>query len=210
MGHLPDHIRLRTWRSGDQFPSAAELNAEFGTVFAAAELAMAQAREPDQGAQEALERVGQVELRLALLETHEAATERERGLRQYTPLAAHAILARQISQLAGPLQERAAGLHARCADMDTLTARLETLESAPPPPPAASPDEVMLLRKEMQRARAEANLALGQLAGLRSEIAAMRQLVTDPDRGANRKQYAPLAAFAMLLRRIEALEAKAP
>lgn len=203
---------LHLWASGDSL-QASDLNANFLLLLGLIGTATAEARQPDEIAETVCAWSVEADERLEALENHAKGTERERNLRQYAPLALIGSLQRQIAALSGPIQQECERLRAEIATQRQseghVAARVTALEDRPHPATAPTVEQFAALQKELKQAQAEARTAFGQVAGLRAELAALRKLVTDPDRGTqNKRLYAPLAAVGQLLHRIAAIEAR--
>lgn len=177
MGHLPAPT-LHKWASGDRL-FADQLTHNFGALHGLVEAAAALAVEPDRNGAEALQRVTNAETRIAALERYNRSTPRERGEKQWAPLAAFGELVQQVSRLRDPMDQAIQHLRAdvrrRRAAEQALGDRIAAVETRPAPPPAPSLAAFRMLSAELDAARAEAQALREQIAQLRTDLAAQRE-----------------------------------
>lgn len=206
MGHLPDP-QLHKWSDRDAL-SAAILNHDFGALHGLAEMAADLAATPDPEVAKALARVARIEGRISALEHYTTSTPRQRGEREFTPLASFATLLQQVNELAAPLREAAAEAADRRHAEQVLESRLALVESTPLPPPAPSVAEFEQLQAELEEARAEASAASQRADQLRTDLAELRSHLETGEREKTTR-FVPLPAFAALQQRLEAFQAVA-
>jgi hypothetical protein len=209
VSHLNGHS-LVVWKKGDQLTSD-HLNQNFAALADWVERAMAQALQPDAAAVGLEMRLGRLEERVTALEHLTAMHARQRNEREYAPLSSMGAVLVTLNQLRRALEaavERIDQMHADLGiDHDDLARRIARLEQQPD---SATQEDFAALEKDHKRLAAVEQTLLGQVIGLRAELAYVRKVAEGSDRESNRKDYAPMAYFGHLMQRIKEIEERLP
>jgi hypothetical protein len=209
MAYLNGHS-LTVWKQGEGL-TASDLNANFAALADLVERAMAQALQPDAAAVGLEMRLGRLEERVAALEDLTAMHARQRNEREYAPLSSMGAVLMTLNQLRRVLEaavERIDRVHADLGiDHDDLARRLARIEQQPD---SATEADFTALARDHKRLAAVEQTLLGQVIGLRAELAYVRKIAEGSDRESNRKDYAPMAYFGAMLQRINEMEKRLP
>lgn len=199
---------LTTWKTGDQL-RAPDLNGNFLVLYEMVIEALAASRMPDP-ANVALEmKTGRLAQRVEGLEKLTSLQAHQRNEPQYVPLSYLGSMITMVNDLRQEVEKailRIDQLHASLgADHDDLHARLARVEQYPD---AASEEEFSVLSREYKGTAVDLRRACAEIVELRHEVKTLTDWMTGTNQRVNRVEYAPLAYFAEVLKRIEALEAR--
>jgi hypothetical protein len=205
MSHLPD-IKLRIFEARKPL-AAADLNGNFTTLLNLIEVAMVAALQPDPAGVGNEVKLGNHEHRIAAIEGLVAMHARQRNEKEWAPMAHLTAVMQQVRELREPVQNAQKQLlraHARAEALhDGQHERISRLEQQPE---AATKEDHDALFKEHRSVAEIQRMVLAQVIALRHEVGILREAALGHDREANRREYAPMATVAHLLRRIMDLE----
>lgn len=205
MAHLNGH-KLQRWEPGDRL-QAEGLNHNFATLAEIAEAALLQARTPDQTVVRLEMATGRLAERLDVLERLANMHERQRNEKEWAPLSHLGAIVTMVNDLRQQVEAAVARIDQMHAGLSTnrdeLNRRLARIEQQPD---AATEEDFSFLARDHERVALEQKGMLAQIVALQGQLQTLTDWALGKDQRVNRVEYAPLAYFGELVRRIEKLE----
>lgn len=209
MAHLNGH-KLERWDKGDRL-TAEGLNHNFATLAEIAEAALLHARTPDQTVVRLEMTTGRLAERLDVLERLANMHERQRNEKEWAPLSHLGAIVTMVNDLRQQVEAAIARLDEAHAEIGTLHDDLERrLLRIEQQPDAAADAEFQSVALDHKRLALEQKGMLAQIVALQDQMQTLTDWALGKDQRVNRVEYAPLAYFGELVRRIEKLEARVP
>lgn len=205
MAHLNGH-KLERWEQGDRL-TAEGLNHNFATLAEIAETALLHARTPDQTVVRLEMTTGRLAERLDVLERLANMHERQRNEKEWAPLSHLGAIVTMVNDLRQQVEAAIARIDQMHAGLsinrDELDRRLARIEQQPD---AAAEEDFFFLARDHERVALEQQGMLAQIVALQDQVQTLTDWALGKDQRVNRVEYAPLAYFGELVRRIEKLE----